>query len=184
MPVNLKSLRMQYLKIPERRIHILQDKEGKIKKEIEEYTRTIIEFDDTSVSIEHAENGDALDELRARNVVLAIGRGFSYIDSLALLSDDTVLEVISLSDYAKGKNQLMRIRGRIIGREGSSKNILEKSSNCKIAVCGKTVSIIGKYENVSAARESIMMLVHGSTHGASYRAIERVARRRAMQFKE
>ena len=69
-----------------------------------------------------------------------------------------------------------RVKGRIIGREGKSRKLIEELSESSLAVYGKTVSIIGPAESVAIARSAIEMLLRGSTHAAMFTMLERQRR--------
>jgi len=88
-----------YEKLPLDRIGVLLGENGRVKKEIEEKTRTIITVDSNtgSVIIEPASpNTTALDLMRAQNIIRAIGYGFSPERAFRLLEEDQILEVIDV----------------------------------------------------------------------------------------
>jgi len=69
---------------------------------------------------------DPLKEFRILETLKAIGRGFSPEKALELLEDDMLmLEVIDLSDVANTPKELQRIKGRIIGRNGRTRELAE-----------------------------------------------------------
>jgi ribosomal RNA assembly protein len=68
----------------------------------------------------------------------------------------------------------MRIKGRIIGRDGRSRELIEEHTETFVSVYGKTVSIIGTTESVSTARRAIEMLIKGSPHSTVYRWLEKM----------
>lgn len=164
---------MQYLKIPQERIPILIGEKGSVKKEIEARTKTRIHIEDISVSIESIES-NYMDEITAKNIVQAIGRGFNPETALMLSSDeDYTFEIIHLSDYANTPNAFERIRGRVIGEGGRTKKTIEELSNTYLAVYGKTISLIGSFDDVALAKEAVLMLVEGARHATVYRFLER-----------
>ena len=61
-----------FIKIPEQRKGVLIGKDGSVKKEIEKATKTVIEIEE-DVSIE----GEPLDVMKTKDIIKAIGRGFS-----------------------------------------------------------------------------------------------------------
>ncbi|MFH8080611.1 MAG: KH domain-containing protein [Candidatus Aenigmatarchaeota archaeon] len=161
---------IDYVKIPSKYKKILS-KNKKIREEIERATNTKINIKD-DIEIE----GDGLDVYIAKNVLRAFGRGFSVKDALLLTDDLYGIEIIDLSDYANTENRIKVISGRIIGSQGKTKKYIETHTNTKIAVSGKTVSIIGKWENIETAKHAILMLANGSTHKAVYRWLEQNAK--------
>lgn len=149
------------IRIPKKRIPVLFER----KKEIEEATRTRIKLND-EVTID----GDCIELMNAKNIIRAVGRGFSVDAALELTDEKKNLCIIPLPNDRK---KLKRIKSRIIGIEGRSKRKIEKLTFTCISVYGKTVSIIGDYENVDIAREAIEKLIMGSPHSSVYRFIEK-----------
>jgi ribosomal RNA assembly protein len=156
-----------FLKIPEDRIAVLIGKHGATKKKIEECTHCKIEINDNVVEI----TGDAVEELSARDIVKAIGRGFSPKNALKLLKEDHELIVISLA--GETKNSRERIFGRIIGRSGKIRRNLEMHTDTCISVYGKTISIIGVFENANLARDAIEMIISGKSHGYVFKILKK-----------
>ncbi|MHC1585207.1 MAG: KH domain-containing protein [Candidatus Syntropharchaeia archaeon] len=163
------------IKIPQDRIGVLIGVDGSVKKLIEEKTRTRIEIDSENGNVLIESSEDPLGALRAVEVVRAIGRGFSPEKALKLFEDDELcFEIIDLS-FATPK-QLRRIRGRVIGREGKARRVIETLTGSKISVYGKTIGIIGYPEQIKIARTAINMLINGSPHGAVYSFLEKKKR--------
>ena len=52
---------------------------------------------------------------------MAIARGFNPELSLLLLKPDYAFEIVQIKDYAKTKNSMLRLKGRVIGQEGKSR---------------------------------------------------------------
>ena len=160
-------------KIPKERIAILIGKEGEVKKQIEEATKTKIDVDSKEGDVTIS-GTDGLQLYDAREVVRAIGRGFNPEVGLELLNVDIALEVIDIRDFA-GKNTttLVRLKGRVIGKEGKSRRVLEDLTETNISVYGKTVGVIGQVETLFLARRAIEMLLKGSTHANVYKWLEK-----------
>jgi len=152
---------IEKLRIPKERLAILIGKGGEIKRKLEKLTKTQIDVSD-EITIE----GEAISVLDASNVIKAIGRGFDPDSALELLDEKMTLCIIPLPNDRKA---LKRIRSRIIGTGGKCKKIIERSSNTKLSVYGKTVSIIGEYENADLAKCAIEKLIGGSPHKNVYR---------------
>jgi ribosomal RNA assembly protein len=51
--------------------------------------------------------------------------------------------------------------------------MIEEKTGTKICVHGKTISIIGKWENLQVARKAIEMLLEGKMHSSVQRFLER-----------
>ncbi|HIH13812.1 MAG TPA: RNA-processing protein [Nanoarchaeota archaeon] len=118
---------------------------------------------------------DALILAIAKNIVEAVGRGFEPGVAKLLFKDDFAFEQLSIADYGyKKPNHLKRIKGVVIGENGKAKNIIEKRTGTRLAIYGKTVSIIGKHDAVQKARHAVEMLLTGRRHATAYRFLEKV----------
>ncbi len=163
---------MQYLKIPEERIAVLIGERGCIKKDIESRTKTKIAIEDTSVTVESTD-GNSMEELIAGNIVLAIGRGFNPEIASKLLHDDYTLEVLHLHDYANTPKSLERIKSRVIGEKGRCRKNIEELTGAYLSIYGKTISIIGSFDDTALAKEAVSMLIDGARHASVYRLLEK-----------
>ncbi len=157
-----------YLKIPQDRVGVLIGPKGRIKNRLEVNFGVNLTIESDSGAVEISLNQDAKDVsviFTVQNIVKAIGRGFSPRRAETLSNEDNELHIIDLSDYVgDSKNALARVRGRIIGKNGRSREILEELTGTSISVYGDTVGIIGNVENIGVAREAIMKLVNGAFH--------------------
>jgi len=159
-------------KIPSSRIAVLIGKEGSIKKKLESETNIRITIDSEEGDV-FLYGDDALSLYTVREIITAIGRGFNPEIALQLLKPDYSLEQINLADYAKTKNSLMRVKGRVIGTSGKARELMEELTDCKISVFGKTICIIGRIESVDVCRRAVEKLIKGSQHSTIYRMLER-----------
>ncbi|MBC7121016.1 MAG: RNA-processing protein [Candidatus Methanosuratus sp.] len=162
-----------YLKIPVERTGVLIGEGGGTKAELERGTGTRITVDGKSgeVVIESdAGRGDPSGILKAKDIITAIGRGFSPQRAFRLFTEGQMIEVIDLKEVlGDSRNQLLRVKGRIIGENGKTRRIIEKLTGTVVSVYGHTVSIIGEYDEILVAKEAISMLVKGAMHGAVYK---------------
>ena len=164
------------LKVPRNRVAVIIGKEGSIKKEIEESTKTKLSIDSKEGDI-FVSGEDALGLYTAREIIKAIARGFNPEIARLLLKPDYIFEVVDVSDFVgKSKDAMLRLKGRVIGKEGKSRKLIEELTECNISVFGKTISIIGEPETVSSARRAIESLLRGSTHANVYKWLERKRR--------
>ncbi|HHQ44984.1 MAG TPA: RNA-processing protein [Candidatus Altiarchaeales archaeon] len=159
---------MQSIQIPEERVAVLLGEKGATKRRIEKETKTKITVEEGFVEAV----GDPIGEMTAIGVIHAIGRGFSPHNALRLLNEDNTLILISVTDFANTKSSLERLRGRVIGEDGKTRKTIENMTRTRISVYGKTVGVIGSYENVEEARNAIEMLLSGSKHTTVYRNLE------------
>ncbi len=166
---------MYEIKIPKERIAVLIGHEGETKKLIEKITKTKLKIDSEEGEV-IIESKDNLNAYNTQEIIKAIGRGFNPEIALYLTKENNYLEIINIDDYAKTKNHLIRIKARIIGREGKARRFIEKCTDTNLCVYGKTVSIIGNVENVAIARKAINDLLSGSPHGPVFKWIEQKMR--------
>jgi len=170
-----------FLKIPRERIGVLIGPEGKTKKTIEKKLSVELQIDSETGGItimltENAEDPSLL--FKAKDVVTAIGRGFSPEHAFRLIRDEeAVLDIIDLRViFGRSESDIRRVKGRIIGMNGKTRRIIEELTEANVVVYGHTVAIIGDIEQVQAAREAIQMLIRGSLHSTVYRFLHRKRR--------
>lgn len=111
----------QEIKVSTTRIGVLIGKGGSTKREIEEKAGITLSIDSEEGTVV-IEGDDPIAVMTATNVVQAINRGFSPERAFRLIDDeDMTLDVIDLTDLAGTTRHLERLRGRIIGKAGSSR---------------------------------------------------------------
>ncbi len=167
----------EYLKIPRERVGVLIGKKGEVKQHIEKLTQTTLDIDSEAGTVTIIPQEDLEDPLlpwKTRSIVKAIGRGFNPEIALRLLKDDVALDIIKLTEYVgKSKKALARQKGRIIGRDGITRQIIHEMTGVDMSVYGKTVSIIGDLENMLIAKEAVEMILNGSRHKSVYGFLEK-----------
>ena len=166
------------LKVPKNRVAVIIGKEGSVKKEIEESTNTKLNIDSKEGDI-FVSGEDALGLYTAREIIKAIGRGFNPDVAKLLLKQDYIFEVVDVSEFVKSNEAMIRLKGRVIGKDGKSRKLIEELTECNISVFGKTIGIIGLPESAANARQAVESLLRGSTHANVYKWLE--ARRRELK---
>jgi ribosomal RNA assembly protein len=170
-----------FVKVPQDRVGALVGPDGRVKASIEKKLSVGLRIDSESGDVEITVAPTAQDPtvlFRAKEIVTAIGRGFSPEHAFRLLEDDeTVLEVIDLREtVGRSLSDMQRLKGRVIGKEGKTRRIIEELTEANVSVYGHTVSIIGKIDQVEVAKEAVQMLIRGSLHGTVYRFLHRKRR--------
>jgi len=170
-----------FVKVPRDRIGALIGPDGSVKASIEKKLSVELRIDSQSGDVEITLMPTVQDPtvlFRAKEVVTAIGRGFSPEHAFRLLEDDeSVLEVIDLREtVGRSQSEMKRLKGRIIGKEGKTRRIIEELTETNVSVYGHTVSIIGNVEQAEVAKEAIRMLIRGSLHHVVYRFLHRKRR--------
>jgi ribosomal RNA assembly protein len=167
-----------FVRIPRGRIGVLIGTNGTVRELIEKKLSVSLEIDSQSGDVTIALNEDVNDLsllFKAKDVVTAIGRGFSPENVFKLIeNEEYILETIDLREiFGRSESDISRIKGRIIGREGKTRRIIEEMTEAVVSVYGHTVSMIGGIEQVDIAREAVRMLMKGSQHKTVYRFLQR-----------
>ncbi len=167
------SSQVDYVKIPKDRLGVLIGKDGETKKKLEEETGVKLTIDsrDSRVKIDRTE-ADPVLGWKVKNVIKAIGRGFTPEKAMKILEERTTFDLIKVTNYANTKDSLHRLKGRVIGKNGKSRDLLEKISKTDISIYGKTIGVIGKPERVSPTISAIKKLLNGSPHGNAYKYLK------------
>ena len=167
---------MRYLKIPKERIGVLIGPNGETKNTIEKQAHVYLEIDsqEGEVTIDDHESKDPLSAFNAENIIRAIGRGFSPEHALQLLKEDIDLFLFDIHDYVSKKgHHVHRLKSRVIGTQGKTKNTIENLTGSQLCVYGHTIGIIGEFEVMEVTKKAIDMLLSGSKHASVYRYLER-----------
>ena len=157
-----------FIRIPGDRIGALIGPGGRTKRRIEATFRIDLTVDGETGNVDIRVKPEQLDVsvlFVARNMVQAIGRGFSPKNAFKLIDEDYDLIIVDLEEYVgRSKNAQNRVKGRIIGKEGKSRAMIEELTECLVSVYGGTVGIIGPFEMLPVAKEAVEMLINGSFH--------------------
>lgn len=164
----------QNVKIPKDRIAVLIGKEGEIKSQIEENTKTRINVDSEEGDV-FIQGEDAIELYTAGEIIKAIARGFNPEVAQLLLRQDFCFILLDLSEHCK-PTEIRRIKGRIIGKEGKARENIERLTECNISVYGKTIAIIGMNDNALVAKNAVESLIRGSPHSKVYSYLEKQRR--------
>ena len=162
----------EYLKIPKDRIGVIIGTHGSTKAEIEEKGEVMLDIDSVegTVLIE----SDSLGILKTTDVIQAIARGFSPEKAFRIFEDEQItLDIIDVSKVADTPKELKRIMGRVIGKDGRTREALENLTGSNVSIYGKTVSTIGYVDQIQTVRKAIEMLTEGSPHASVYSFLER-----------
>ena len=166
---------IQSVKIPAERVGVLIGKGGETKDTIEKLTgvKLTVDSEEGDVEIDYTHAKDPSMAIVASNIVMAIGRGFSPGKALKLLENDCFLEIFDIRDYVGKKvEHVSRMRARVIGTKGRTREIFEELTGADISVYGNTVAVIGTSLQVDVASKGLEMILCGSEHAAVYHYLE------------
>ena len=151
-------------------------KDGSSKKMIEERTGIKLQIDKEGEVVydDNAEGVEPIMALQIMDVIKAVGRGFNPDKAMKLLDDDDMyFESIDIKDVIGDRqNQVVRARGRLIGKDGKTRKLIEDLADVYMSVYGNTVSLIGNSISLPIAKNAIEMLLHGSEHSTVYHYLE------------
>ncbi|NIS37065.1 MAG: RNA-processing protein [Actinobacteria bacterium] len=168
---------MQHVKIPQDRVGVLIGEGGETMREIERKADVRLEIDSENASVGIDQVGDPVRGLKGPDIVRAIGRGFAPEEALSLLDDDLMqLEVVDVKRTARNKNDLKRRKGRLIGKDGRTRELMEELTGASVVIYGSTLAAIGMPRQVEIVRGAAEMLLDGAPHGAVYSFLERKRR--------
>ncbi|MDE1823442.1 MAG: hypothetical protein KGI00_02230 [Candidatus Micrarchaeota archaeon] len=159
---------MEQILIPSKRAELL-GKDKALKDLAKKVGCKLSISDENKVSIE----GEPYAEYNAKNVIQAFGRGFDLNTAFKLLSEDYFFEYINLKDTFRNREQMLRMKARIIGEQGRAKGHMESVSNASICVYGSTVSLIGTIDEINVAKAALAVLINGGTHKTAYMVMDK-----------
>ena len=166
-----------FVKIPRERVGILIGPEGKVKQHIEDKLQVKIDLDSegsvTIALIEKATDPSLL--LKAKDVVTAIGRGFTPEVTFRLIrNEDEIFDLIDLRViFGRSESDIKRIKGRIIGADGKTRKLIEELTEADVVVYGHTVGLIGSFEQVDTAHNAVQMIIEGCQHHTVYNYLQK-----------
>lgn len=171
----------QFVRIPKERLGALIGPSGNVKKRLETRSGAVLEVDSESgeATVVFDQPGDPTKALLLVEVVKAIARGFSPQHASQLFDEAFRLIVIDIRDFSgKSANRVRVVRGRVIGKMGRTRELIEELAEVALSVYGETVAIIGRLDDAEVGREAVEMILGGSEHRAVYAFLERSRRER------
>jgi ribosomal RNA assembly protein len=167
-----KDIFIEELKVPKERIAVLIGKNGETKTILEKELKCEINIDSEEGDV-NISSKESINLMIGKDVIKAIARGFNPEIAKLLVNDSYSFDLIHLNDYNPHRSHQERLKGRVIGRDGKSRSLIEDYTDCNISVYGKTIGIIGRNENLLLAHKAIESLLEGSPHAFVYKWLEK-----------
>lgn len=171
-------------RIAKDRIGVLIGKGGETKRAIEEEAGCQLHIDSDSgeISVEWGDDSDPIIRLKMPDLIRAIGRGMSPQRAIQLLDDDVHLRMYDIREWVgRQPNQIKRMRGRLIGRNGRIRELIEELSGVEIVVYRSTILVIGDIESLAVGSAAIERLLGGAEHGTVLKFLEKEKRRQKIE---
>jgi len=133
-------------------------------REIEERANVRLDIDSESGSVAIEELDDPVAALVAPDIIKAIGRGSNRRRRCrsSITTSGRSLDLIDLSEHTRNDNDLQRKKGRIIGENGRTRELIEELSGANVVVYGSTVGAVGQPEELEVVRRAVGMLLDGA----------------------
>ncbi|MFA5258634.1 MAG: hypothetical protein WC979_09585 [Candidatus Pacearchaeota archaeon] len=124
-------------------------------------------------------DGSGENEYLGLKVLEAINLGFSAEKALELKDEEVILHVLNIKDITK-RNDIERVRARIIGTEGKTLSTLETLTDCNVCLHNNQVGIIGNVEAIESAIIGVRCLIQGSKQANVYTKLEHQKKERRL----
>jgi ribosomal RNA assembly protein len=143
---------------------------GTTKRNLEESLNVDLTVDSSTGRVLIKNEGNEIDKfIAATDVIKAINLGFSPRRAQRLYQEGQTLHILDLRAMGfKDTKSLKRIKGRIIGEDGKTREIIEETAKVYLSVYRHYVAIIGDFEGLLTAKEAVDKLIQGTPHKAVY----------------
>lgn len=166
--------------VPAFRARLVKQEWLKIYTAIVEYGRLQLRFNTRTRNIDLRTCGATQDCAfleRSACFIRAVIDGFKVEDALAIMKyRDIFTESFELGEIRKLRSAHMsRAVGRVIGRDGRTKESIENFSKCKFVLNDQRVVVLGCPDNIKIAKDAIGRLVQGSEPASIFNRLRLIA---------
>lgn len=117
--------------------------------------------------------GDEYEEFVAEKVIRALDFGFNLKEALLLRNEDYDFRIINIKNYVR-PSRLLDVKGRIIGKKGKAKKVMEEISGAIIKLKRNEVGIIADSEHLEELTSALISLIEGTKHSNIFHYLENV----------
>lgn len=173
--------------VPSHRYTPIKENWMKIYTPIVEHLKLQIRFNLKTRNVEIRscdESGDVGNLQKAADFVRAFVLGFDVDDATAILRlDDLFVDSFEIQDVKALKgDHLARAVGRIAGKNGNVKHIIENATKTRIVLADTKVHILGAYQNIQIAKRAVCNLILGSPPSKMFGTLKSVVSRASERF--
>lgn len=179
---NVTKSQLRKIPIPPHRMSPLKRDWPKIYTPLVEQANLMVRMNPRTrcVEIKTSKFTDDLGVLqKAADFVKAYALGFDADDALALLRlDDLYIDSFEMKDVKTlHGDHLSRAIGRIAGKDGRTRFAIENASRTRIVLADTKIHILGAFQNIRIAKDSIVALIMGSPPGKVYAKLRTISSR-------
>jgi ribosomal RNA assembly protein len=148
---------MRYISVSDSLVRVLDE----VRSVLQEFNASI-SVNEREAIAEITLHEDTTNELSIREFITAVNAGYpvSEASQLLYIHDKTLFEV-DVQNNTRNQNECERQIGRIIGKNGSIKEKIEKSTQTDLIISNSVVYILGTFRNCSEARDVVYSILEG-----------------------
>ena len=158
------------------RVPIFIGKQGNVKHTLEKKFNCSIDVNSQTGRV-LIRTDDGLKLFILEQIIRATNLGHNPQHTMLLEDEHNVLDCIDVKSLVRNPKRIPVVLGRIIGKGGATRKVIEEISGCYVSVQDTFVSTIGPYENILLVHEALEMLISGASHKSFYGFLERNKKR-------
>lgn len=122
---------------------------------------------------------------RGGQFLQSILMGFPILQSVRILDEEIQIIKYKLEDVRKmNPNTMSRAIGRIVGKNGTTKKLIEECSNSLLIISDNCITLFGTHKDIKMAKESIRRLVAGKSVGSVHKNLKKLKAKEKREFFE